>query len=199
MEWYEGEVQWLEKRQREEPAPPGVVAFYGSSSIRLWGTLAEDFPEVPVVNLGFGGSTLAACNHYFERLVVPVNPEVLICYAGENDVGDGRSSEAIVSSFRDLHAKVGRYFGAIPFAYLAIKPSPNRWSAIGRIRDVNDRIRREIHTRPESLFIDVHTPMLDDFGQPRRELWTADGIHMSREGYHVWWQVISAQRRRLGF
>ncbi|MDX1934188.1 MAG: SGNH/GDSL hydrolase family protein [Capsulimonadales bacterium] len=199
MEWYEGEVQALERQREENPPPPEVVAFYGSSSIRLWSTLADDFPEVPVLNLGFGGSTLTACVHYFERLVPPCHPKVLLCYAGENDIGDGRSVDAIVGSFRELHQKVDRDLGPISFAYLSIKPSPLRWSAIDKIREVNARIRQEIRTRPESLFIDIHTPMLDDHGQPRRELWTEDGIHMSREGYHVWWQVVSAHRRRLGF
>lgn len=152
-----------------------------------------------MINLGFGGSTLVACNHFFERLVVPCNPRTLVFYAGENDVGDGRTPDSIVNSFREFQSKVTNHFGDIPFAYLSIKPSPNRWNAIGKIREVNQRIRREIQSRPESLYIDVHTPMLDDNGLPRRELWTEDGIHMSREGYHVWWQVISAQRRKLGF
>ena len=44
--------------------------FYGSSSIRLWDTLAEDI-DPGVVNLGFGGSTLQACDYFFERLVRP--------------------------------------------------------------------------------------------------------------------------------
>jgi lysophospholipase L1-like esterase len=199
LDWYEDEVRALEKRRETNPPPPDVVAFYGSSSIRLWGTLAEDFPEVPVINLGFGGSTLAACVNYFERLVVPCHPRVLLCYAGENDIGDGRAPDVIVGSFRELHGKVSTQLGTIPFAFLAIKPSPNRWNYIGRIRDVNNRIRHEISWRPQSLFIDVCTPMLDDHGNPRRELWSEDGIHMSREGYYVWWQVISAHRRKLGF
>ena len=89
FESYQGEVAALERRRRAEPPPPGVVAFYGSSSIRLWDSLAEDFFDVPVINLGFGGSTLAACVHYFDRLVVPCKPGALVFYAGENDIGDG--------------------------------------------------------------------------------------------------------------
>ena len=47
--------------------------FYGSSSIRPWDTLAEDF-DPRVLNLGFGGATLEACDYFFSRLVPPVNP-----------------------------------------------------------------------------------------------------------------------------
>jgi lysophospholipase L1-like esterase len=200
FEWFEAEVHALEQRRDAAPPSPGeVVAFYGSSSIRLWMTLAEDFDDVPVINLGFGGSTLAACAHYVERLVVPCRPKALIVYAGENDLGDNASPDAVVASFRELHAKVGHYLDGTPFGYLSIKPSPSRWPVIERIREVNRRIAAEIETRPQSIFVDVHRPMLHDDGTPRRELWAEDGIHMTGAGYRVWWQVISAQRRHLGF
>jgi lysophospholipase L1-like esterase len=197
---YEDEVRTLVTKRDAAPLPGGgVVAFYGSSSIRLWDSLAEDFFDVPVVNLGFGGSTLAACAHYFERVVVPARPRALVCYAGENDIGDGQLPDAVVNSFRSLHAQVANQLGDTPFAYLSIKPSPNRWQHVGRIREVNRRIAEEIAAREHSHFLDVFTPMLRDDGTPRRELWTEDGIHMNSLGYHVWWQVIASQRRRIGF
>jgi len=61
MEWYEEEVCDLERRLRETPPPEGPVVFYGNSSMRLWDNLAHDFPGQRVLNLAFGGSTLAAC------------------------------------------------------------------------------------------------------------------------------------------
>jgi lysophospholipase L1-like esterase len=204
FEWFEAEVRALEERRATNPFAPGeVAAFYGSSSIRLWTTLVEDFDDVPVINLGFGGSTLAACAYYFERVVVPCRPKAIVVYAGENDLGDGAKPDAVVASFRELHAKAGHYLPDTIFTYLAIKPSPTRWAVIERIREVNRRIAAEIEARdaahPRSVFVDVHRPMLQDDGTPRRELWTEDGIHMTRAGYRVWWQVISAQRRHLGF
>lgn len=188
----------MEQRRQENPPPSDVVAFYGSSSIRLWETLKDDFAETPVINLGFGGSTLAACAYFFPRLVVPVAPRSLICYAGENDIGDGLLPDAVVGAFRDLHRQVSEQLSDAPFAYLAIKPSPGRWQHIQRIRETNRRIAELIGERPNSYFLDVHTPMLNDDGKPRRELWAEDGVHMSSLGYRVWWQVLMAHRRSLG-
>lgn len=204
FEWFEAEVRALEERRVENPPTPGeVVAFYGSSSIRLWTTLAEDFDDIPVINLGFGGSTLAACAYYFERLVVPYRPKALVIYAGENDLGDGVKPDAVVASYRELHAKALHFLGETPFAFLSVKPSPSRWAFIERIREVNRRIAAEMEpinaSHPHHIFVDIHRPMLNDDGTPRRELWAEDGIHMTRAGYRVWWQVISAQRRHLGF
>src|ERR1041385_3473031 len=47
--------------QEDAPHPPpsGAVLFIGSSSIRFWTTLETDFPGVPTINRGFGGSELA--------------------------------------------------------------------------------------------------------------------------------------------
>jgi lysophospholipase L1-like esterase len=197
---YEGEVAELaRRREAAEPLPPEVVVFYGSSSIRLWHSLTEDFFDIPVLNMGFGGSTLAACSYYFERLIVPCAPHTLVCYAGENDIGDGVKPDGVLASFRSLHSKVNQHLGDRPFVFLSVKPSPARWNVIDRVREVNRRIADEIKCREHSYFLDVHTPMLRDDGTPRRELWTEDNIHMNSLGYHVWWQVIASQRRRIGF
>ena len=56
------------------PAQGGVL-FVGSSTIRLWRNLAQDFRQQPVIiNRGFGGSTLAAGNFFAKDLVVQHHP-----------------------------------------------------------------------------------------------------------------------------
>src|SRR5579863_5577261 len=84
MDWYESEVQALERTSLSRVNGNHPPVFYGSSSIRLWDTLAEDF-DPRVLNLGFGGATLEACDYFFARLVPPVNPRSLLLYAGDND------------------------------------------------------------------------------------------------------------------
>ena len=195
FEWYEGEVAALAQRTSAVPDQP--VAFYGSSSIRLWDTLADDFAPTPVVNLGFGGSTLAACAYYFERLVLPVKPRSLIFYAGDNDLGDGQLPDAVLRSFDALWAKVQHELPGVPFGCISVKPSVQRWGIIDRIRAVNNGIRTRLADQPNALYLDVFTPMLSDSGKARPELFAADGLHLSRDGYRIWWQVISAHRPRL--
>ncbi len=208
FEWYEAEVRTLEAKQTAETPLPGSVVFYGSSSVRLWETLRADIgpltgsAERGIVNLGFGGSTLAACVHYFDRLpgrIARESPPVrsLVFYAGENDLGDGKSVDAVFDSFIWLHAMVRDRLPGVPFAFLSIKPSPARAPVMNRIRAVNDKIRERILERPESLFIDVHSEMLDENSEPRPELWSDDGIHMSRAGYAVWTQILTRYRVTL--
>jgi lysophospholipase L1-like esterase len=197
MEWYEAEVRAMEQARAAAPRPPGAVVFYGSSSIRLWSSLSADFSGVDVVNAGFGGSTLAACVYFFERLVVPYRPRSLVVYAGDNDLGDGRSPEDVLGSFRALIQKTNAMLGPIPFGFISIKPSPARWHLFESIRRANEMVRQELETRPSSYYIDVFPAMLDANGGPRRELYTEDGLHMSPAGYRLWVETLASYREQL--
>ncbi len=162
------------------------VVFYGSSSIRLWETLPHDFPQIQAVNLGFGGSTLAACSWFFERVVLPQQPEALILYAGDNDLGDGRHPEEVLLFFQTIHSKLRRNCGSIPFSFISIKPSPARWNIVEQIRYTNQLIRQELAQGENNHYIDIFHPMLSGSNSPRRELYTEDGLHLSLAGYQVW-------------
>ncbi|MBC8104612.1 MAG: GDSL family lipase [Cytophagales bacterium] len=173
------------------------MLFYGSSSIRLWETLGRDLPGLPVVNAGFGGSTLAACTHYFERLVLPVLPRSLVFYAGDNDLGDGQMPDAVLGSLAELHHKIADRLASVPFGFISVKPSIQRFGILDRIHAVNDGARRILATRPQSFYIDVATPMLQNSGLPRPELFADDGLHLSYEGYALWAQVLRCHLSRL--
>lgn len=197
MDWYEEEVRALEKLHRMAPPEPGSVLFYGSSSIRLWSTLSADLASWPVVNRAFGGSTLAACVHFFERLVVPCTPASIVCYAGDNDLGDGRTHGEIMASFHALLTKITRLLGPVPVAFLSIKPSPARWELRDRMAGVNREIRRVLNNRSRGYYIDVYHPMLGQDGRPRAELFDADGLHLSAEGYRLWTSILWRYRDAL--
>jgi lysophospholipase L1-like esterase len=190
MEWYEDEVRWLEQTRNPGSVDTPPVVFYGSSSIRLWETLQEDFPGVGAINLGFGGSTLAACAHFFPRLVPPHRPRSLLIYAGDNDLGDGQSPEDVLGSLRDLLRQADALLGPIPLAFVSIKPSPARQYLEEHIRRSNALARHAITARPAGRFIDVYPRMLDAARRPRAELYADDGLHLSRLGYRVWAETI---------
>lgn len=197
MDWYEQEVAWMESRRLKRPPPRGAVVFYGSSSVRLWSTLKQDFPGLDVVNAGFGGSTMAACAHFAERLVVPLVPRSLLLYAGDNDLGDGRSPGDVLASFRGLTAKLDRHLPGLRLGYLSIKPSPARHHLQAAMGEANRLIREDIERRPGAFYIDLMTPMLDDRGRPRPELYHEDGLHLSEEGYRLWRELVEAHRPRF--
>jgi lysophospholipase L1-like esterase len=196
MQWYEAEIQELERDAVSRANGDSPPVFYGSSSFRLWATLAEDFyPEV--LNLGFGGSTLEACDYFFERVVPPVHPRSLLVYAGDNDLGDGRSVESVLDSFRSLADKVTTSLGTAPFGFVSVKPSPARLEIIDRIRRFNNLVRDEIEARPSGYYVDVYSAMLDKSGKLRPELFLEDGLHLNREGYRLWGSLLKPYRNQI--
>jgi lysophospholipase L1-like esterase len=196
VQWYESEVQALERAREGRSNGNRPPAFYGSSSIRLWDTLAEDF-DPRVLNLGFGGSTLEACDYFFARLVPPVNPRSLLLYAGDNDLGDGRSVEQVLGHFRSLANKVAASLDGVPFGFVSVKPSPARYPILDRIRRLNDQVRKEIESGPSGYFVDVFPAMLGQSGKPRAEFFLDDGLHLNREGYRLWGRLLEPYRNRI--
>jgi lysophospholipase L1-like esterase len=190
MVWYENEVQRLEKERTELTYDPALL-FYGSSSIRLWETLNDDFAEYKPANLGFGGSTLAACDWFFDRLVAPFHPSSIIVYAGDNDLGDGRHPEEVFIFFQQLVSRIRRQFGSIPLAYISVKPSISRWNIVDSIRYTNKIIEEDILKQGDNLhFINVYTRMTDNSGYPKREFLDPDGLHINEKGYTLWKGII---------
>ena len=195
VEWYESEVQALERATQSRVNGNRPPVFYGSSSIRLWDTLAEDF-DPRVLNLGFGGSTLQACDHFFARLVPPVHPRSLLLYAGDNDLADGRRVEEVLGYFRSLANKVAS-LSSVPFGFVSVKPSPARFPIIDRIRQLNRQIRQDIESRPSGYYVDVFPAMLDQSGEPRPEFFLEDGLHLNRTGYRLWSRLLEPYRNQI--
>jgi lysophospholipase L1-like esterase len=183
---YEFEVRELADRVLNASLPFPRTVFYGSSSIRLWPSLGDDFPGTPIVNLGFGGSTLEACAHWFEALVPPAHPRSILLYAGDNDLGDGRSPEQVHASYLALREKSARLLPGVPICFLSIKPSPLRWALADRMRRANALIAASAESLGPAGFLDVFDEMLDERGEPRTELYEGDQLHLSPAGYRLW-------------
>ena len=85
--------KFAELDKTNPPPTKNLTLFTGSSTIRRWNTLAKDFPEIPVLNRGFGGSQLNQVLHHFDDLFPRYKPVRIVLYCGENDLWDGKSVE----------------------------------------------------------------------------------------------------------
>lgn len=190
MYWYEEEVRSLVAKKEKLNIAPKTI-FYGSSSVRLWESLSEDFADYSPVNLGFGGSTLAACVWFFERIVGPYQPERMIFYAGDNDLGDGRTPEEVFIFFQQLRIRVQETFGPIPCYFISLKPSIRRWNLSNVFEYANKLISEEIEKSGTNwTFINVYPHMLATDGLPSKKYFDGDGLHLSQEGYRLWKDLV---------
>ena len=196
MYWYEEEVRELERRRATRAPIAKPAVFYGSSTFRLWTNLADDLRDPRALNLAFGGSTLEACAHFFERLVPPENPSTIVLYAGDNDLGDGRPPEHVLDSYRRLADKIRRQLPGVPFSFVSIKPSPARFGIVDRIRRANELVREAAAGYPGAHYISVFEAMLRD-GKPRPELYLEDGLHLAPAGYRLWTELLEPWRNTI--
>ena len=183
---FEGEVVEYEAADREDPPAPGGVLFLGSSSIQVWPDLAADFPGVPVVNRGVGGTTFPDILYYAPRLVLPAQPRLIVLYVGDNDIGSGRTPQQVAADYATFAAFVRRALPETRLAYVSIKPSPSRWALAGAMREANALVAAQIAREGSGTYIDIFTPMLGRDGRPEPALYEADSLHMTPAGYAIW-------------
>ncbi len=189
--WFDQEVDALERRTRSRRGEPNLVLFYGSSSFTLWHDIEAYFPAHNIVNHGFGGSTLRDCVEYFDRLVVALQPKVVLLYAGDNDLGDGGRPEDVLDRLRRIVARKRETLGDVPMAYVSIKISPARFSIMHAIAYTNAIIERELADGSDVRFINVTRRMVGRGMQPLLGYYTHDPLHMNPEGYRLFGKAIS--------
>lgn len=189
--WEEDMRRFAESDARQPPAKHGIV-FVGSSSIRLWKTLAQDFTGKTVINRGFGGSEVRDSTWYADRIVIPYAPRQVVLYAGDNDLNSGRTPEQVRNDVLAFVARVRRDLPDARISYLSIKPSPARAQLLPAVITANRLIKNALAPLPRVDYVDVYTPMLDADGKPRAALFRADRLHMTADGYAIWHKAVAS-------
>lgn len=186
---WEKDMKAFEKQDATNPPPKGGVLFIGSSSIRKWTSVAEDFPEHKVINRGFGGSEMADVIHFADRIIFPYEPSMIFLYEGDNDMGHGRTADEILLHFKAFVEKVHAKLPETHIAFIAIKPSIKRRSLMEDMWEANLMIKGFCASSPRLHFMDVFQPMLDEEGEPAPKWFVSDGLHMNAEGYALWTEI----------
>ena len=190
-EQWEEAIQKFEQEDKQNPPPNGAVLFAGSSSIRMWNSLQDDFPGVTTINRGFGGSHMSDLNHYIDRIVLPYTPAMIFVYEGDNDIAAGKSPEEVLTDFQTFVDRVHAKIPDTPIGFIAIKPSTARLDMVNDMRTANELVKKYTLWKSNLEFIDIFSPMLGPDGYPREELLLDDGLHMTEAGYEVWTKIIT--------
>jgi lysophospholipase L1-like esterase len=183
---WDGAIEAFEASDRSNPPPQHAVLFIGSSSIEHWKSVAADFPEVPVINRGFGGSELGDSTYFADRIIKPYHPRAIVLYAGDNDLYDGHTPRQVRDDFAAFVSKVRSFDPGVPIAFVAIKPSMARKALLPKIKQANGLVRKYAASHHGISYIDVFKPMLGADGQPQPKWFIQDGLHMNRMGYALW-------------
>ena len=167
-----------------------LAVFTGSSSIRLWTSLSNDFPELTILNTGFGGSTYAELYHYKKQLIGQYTPNIVVIYEGDNDVTGSNSVDEIFATATNLYAYLQQELPQTKVFILAAKPSPLRWNLKPSYDKLNSHFANYANEDAQFTYVDIWNPMLGDNGKPMSSIFLSDSLHMNKAGYQIWKQVI---------
>lgn len=187
---FENEIKAFEAADARQMPPRDAILFYGSSSIRLWKTLAQDFPDKTVINRGFGGSQTSDAIRYEPRVVAPYHPKQIVIYEGDNDLAAGKSPQQVAADFQRFVEITRKDLPQVRIDFISIKPCIARLKLIDQVREANRLVQEYAAKTPGVGYINIFDAMLGPDGKPRADLLQKDGLHCSPAGYAIWVKIV---------
>ena len=150
-----------------------LVVFYGSSTIRLWKNLKEDFSQPNFLNLGFGGAFIHSLSEFFETLFQFENPKAIVLYLGGNDLTLEFSPEQIFEKIKKLVFKIKKKYPNVLIFNVSVKPSLERINELDKIKKINHLLKNQSSEINGFTQIDVYESLLKD-GEVNKDLLLQD-------------------------
>ena len=191
LDRFESTIVAFEAEDQKNGLQQDVVLFVGSSSIKRWETLKTDMTPIPVLNRGFGGSTIPEVTHFADRIILPHKPKWIVFYCGENDLSN-EETEAVLAlkSFKDFSKYLKKNLPDTKLFFIAIKPSIKRWNYWTKLNEANEQIQKFIDKKDNYFYIDVASKMLDNNGVVLQDIFVKDNLHLNEKGYQIWSETI---------
>jgi lysophospholipase L1-like esterase len=186
---FKQEVEQFKKSDSIVMPPKGQIVFAGSSSFTKWKDVAMYFPGYPIINRGFGGSTLVDLIYFVEDAIIKYQPKQVFIYCGENDMADVDtvSPATVLERFKTLHSiLLNKLPKSTKIVFVSIKPSIARWHLESKFIEANKLIKAYISTQKNCQFLDIHNSMLDENKEVLKDIFIADKLHMNAKGYQIW-------------
>ncbi len=168
-----------------------VLLFAGSSSIRKWNNIEDSFSGYNVIKNGFGGSQFSDLIFFYDKLIAPYKPDVILIYEGDNDIADGKKPSEILKDAKHLLSMIRNDFPETPVIFISAKPSISRWGLKKEYEVVNKKLSKLCSKKENTGFADVWSIMLDSNGNVRNDLFVSDNLHMNHVGYELWTKEIT--------
>lgn len=191
LDRFETEIKNFEKEDTEKGVKKGEILFYGSSSWRIWKDIKTDLAPLPVINRGFGGSTIPELIHYVERVVFPHEPKLLVIYGGENDLSGKKykSAEQMFDSYRQFVSLVQKRLPKTKICFVSMKLSPSRRQHWETVKKGNAMVK-SFSMGKRLSYVDINPVLFNANGTVKSELYTKDSLHLNPQGYREYTKIL---------
>ena len=193
---FKKEIEAFKKWDAKNSFPENAILFVGSSSIRMWKT-HKGFPGFPVINRGFGGSHISDVLYFYNDLIKKYRAPIIVFYAGDNDIAGDKSIEQVKDDYIKLVGKIKTDNPEVKLIYIPIKPSISRWQYWDKMNQVNMLVKKYNENDKNLYYIDLATPLLDESGNPKKDVFISDGLHLNKKGYAIWEKLLTAMLEDL--
>ncbi|WP_324023161.1 SGNH/GDSL hydrolase family protein [Maribacter sp. BPC-D8] len=166
-----------------------TIVFTGSSSVRLWRKLEQEFPNHQIVNSGFGGSQASDLLLFMDELILSYNPKKVFIYEGDNDLWADKSPADVLDTTAEIIRRIKSKNPATEVILIAAKPSISRWKIRGKYKRLNKKMERFTKNDPQLFYVDVWKPMLNK-RKLKTDIFIEDGLHMNQKGYDIWYEAM---------
>ncbi len=170
-----------------QPVPsPGGVLLVGSSIFKRWTNAVSDLAPLPVTNRAFGGSQTSHQLMFFDQVVPPCRPGLIVWYCGSNDIKGKKDAVSILSRTGEWMNKVKQMDPATGILLVSVirAPQKHRDAQIDVVDAVNRGYKEIARTKEGVFYVDVNPALQSLTGESRAELYVKDGLHLNVEGYH---------------
>lgn len=187
------DIKSFEKQDSVHFPPKHEILFVGSSSFTKWTDVQDYFPGYPIINRGFGGSSLTDVIRYADEIIFPYHPKQIVIYCGENDLAasDTVTAQIVFARFKELFEIIRKKLPNVPIDFVSMKPSPSREHLMPKYAEGNLLIRKFLQRKKNASFINIYDAMLDVNGKPLKDIFIGDNLHMNAKGYKIWQKIIA--------
>ena len=192
------DIQRFRTEDSLRPPARDAIVFAGSSSFTKWTDVQDYFPGYPVINRGFGGSTLVDLIRYAGDIIIPYHPRQVVIYCGDNDLAssDTVTARLVKERFQTLFGMIRQKLPQTVITYISIKPSPSRLHLMAAMEEANKMISDFLKRQPLSSYEDVFHAMLGKDHRPLPGIFLSDSLHMNAAGYAIWKKQIAPRLLR---
>ncbi len=180
------EIAKFDSDDAASPPGKGGIVFTGSSSVRKW-DLKQAFPDLPVLNRGFGGSVSNDLVAYAEQAVLRYEPKILVVYTGGNDIHAKLTPEEVLSDYTKFLSLAHEKLPKTRILVHAVRTGPVRITELETAEKFNALLKAWCADKPCIRWFEVPKTLVKEGNAPLDEkLYLADRLHLNEEGYKLW-------------
>ena len=183
-----------------EPTNTGTLVVTGSSSVRLWDSIHTDLLPYRVIQRGYGGAKLTDFNYYARRIIKPEPFKAIVVFVANDIAGEegDLAPKEVLRQFKELVKQIRNRNPGTPVCWIEVTPTPKRWHVSPEIREAGGRIRNYCEKQDDLHFISTYDHYITPEGIPDSTLFREDMLHLNRDGYLLWADLIKNALEEAG-